>query len=210
MILGVSSSATEEELRDAYMQRRSLYINNRFAPGDDGAFACEKLDEIEEAYREALRIVQIRSGSPGADFGNDIYAHIEEKIKRGDIDEAQRDLDAILDRTAKWHFIQSMIYFKKKWYTDSLKQLETAIGFDPTNEKYRTAYDNLRARLGVKQADAEPNTSNSFYARTDEKRTYKNTSADNDAASTTCRCCSSLLCADCCCECCGGDLIRCC
>ena len=58
IILGISENATQNELYEAYRKARNKYIDKRFAPGSEGTEACEMLDSIEAAYREADEIIK--------------------------------------------------------------------------------------------------------------------------------------------------------
>ena len=60
MILGVSDNVTQNELYEAYRTERAKYESKRFELGEEGTKACEKLDEIEAAYREADEILKSR------------------------------------------------------------------------------------------------------------------------------------------------------
>ena len=65
-------------------------------------------------------------------------------IKKGDIASAQIKLDNINDRSAEWHYLQSVIFYKKNWINDSKKQLEIALNMEPHNNKYINAYTKLK------------------------------------------------------------------
>lgn len=204
-VLGVNDTVTQNELYEAYKKARDKYVNKRYAPGEEGARACEKLDEIEAAYKDADQQLQKRYYI--SKF-NSSYKNVEDLIKDGKIDEAQSELDKETIRDAEWHFLQSMIYFRKRWYNEAREQVKAAMEIDPGNSKYREAYENLNAKM-----DSEQQARKSFYNTHDEGgRSYRNTNADRapGCGVSPCDCCSSLICADCCCECMGGDLISCC
>ncbi|MDR0696084.1 MAG: hypothetical protein LBF68_00875 [Christensenellaceae bacterium] len=217
IILGVSENCTQAELERAYHDRRSLYVNERFSLGEMGSYACEKLDEIDVAYKEAKEILESRYY---VDTFDNRYKGIEDKIRNNDVDGAQFDLDRIPTRDAHWHFLQSMVYYKKRFYVETKKQLETALTLDPTNSTYQDAYNNLNAKhfsdsQKTQRERPQPNREsfyNNNYNQSD--RSYKDTTVDgannSDRVPNPCSCCTSLLCADCLCECCGGDLISCC
>lgn len=205
-ILGVSENVTQNELYDAYKALKREYSDKRFAPGAEGAEAAAKLQEIEEAYAAANDI--LRSSYTVSSAGGN--TSVEEAIKAGRMDEAQNLLDADSNRNARWHYLQSIVFFKKGWMSDSLKQLEFACNMDPSNADYREAKEKLIQRMRANSG----NNDTSFYGERKESqgRTYTTGTDPNTMARgcTPCDCCSSLICADCCCECCGGDLIACC
>lgn len=207
VILGVDDSVTQNELYDAYKAKREQYLDKRFAPGEEGDRACEKLDEIETAYKDAERILKERVVVNDA---SDVYKKIEEALKAKKYDEAQDMLDNVPQRNAEWHFSQSIIYYHRGWLNDAKAQLQEAIDKEPYNTKYSDALKNLEAKTEKKSASGR-----GFYGSEQEGgRTYRDTNVDPDTNTvggcTPCNCCSSLICADCCCECFGGDLISCC
>ena len=77
---------------------------------------------------------------------------IKEVIAEGSVDEklnlaeeliadnrpaqAQNVLDSINARSAKWHFLQSRVFFAKNWLFESKKQLEAALELEPDNAQY--------------------------------------------------------------------------
>jgi molecular chaperone DnaJ len=213
IVLGVDENITQTELTDAYRLLRVEYENQRFLPGEAGANACERLDEIDAAYKEALQRLQARYFV--SEFSNP-YKGIEDKIKAGQLEEAQNELDNILNRDAEWHFYQSMILFRKGWYVDTSTHLKLAIAADPSNQKYRDALKNFETKMDAKREErqaSEGDPDAQFYTSNKTRRSYKDTNADRNtsqASNNCCNCCTSFICADCCCECMGGDLCSCC
>ena len=97
------------------------------------------------------------------------------------------------DRTADWHFLNSVCLMQRGRTADAMRELELACSMDPSNLEYQKAKEMF-------------NTSGSRYGSTyygDGGRPYRSSSDD------ACDCCMNLVCLDCLCECMGGDLIRC-
>lgn len=210
VVLGVTSSVTQSELYEAYRRERDKYSEKRFAPGEEGARACEKLDEIEAAYREAEE--QLKSRFYVSEFDN-AHKDIDDMIRAGQIDEAQKRLDESMTRDAEWHFLQSMVYYRRKWYYDAREQLKTAVEMEPNNVKYSDALKNFDRKT---RGESINNQRTSEYRNQgqQQKRSYVdeqvNHATRQNNGCSPCNVCSSLICADCCCECMGGDLISCC
>ena len=59
-ILGVSEDCNQDELYAAYKNLRNKYADQRFEPGEAGAEACVKMQEIEDAYKDANGIIASR------------------------------------------------------------------------------------------------------------------------------------------------------
>ena len=49
---------------------------------------------------------------------------MEKLIKNGNISAAQSLLDGVNERNAEWHYLQSVIFYKKNWISESEKQLK--------------------------------------------------------------------------------------
>lgn len=201
-ILGLNKDATEAELRERYDQLRAKYKEDRFLPGDEGNEAARKLNELEDAWREISRDIESRR------YG-DVYERIEALIKEKKYDDAQDALDSVTERTAKWHYYQSQVYYYREWLTESRKQLSLAVELDPQNEKYKLALEKLDTVMGNGKTDPKKVRSESGddidAARENADRTRYDEAAG--AANTLSNCfaayCITSLCCDtmsCCCR----------
>lgn len=207
MILGVGENCTQDELYAAYRQKRDIYADMRFEPGEKGEEACAMLQEIEDAYNEANDIIASRYEIK---YTGEDLSDVDNAIKEGKLDEAQSILDNCANRTARWHYLQSAIFFRKKWAGDAYRQLEIACQMEPDNQQFQEAKRNLERHLKANTTSQE----NSFYndsRKSEGERSYTDIHATRSPRGcTVCDVCSTLICADCCCECMGGDLISCC
>ncbi len=209
LILGVSESASEIEIQEAYSRLRAKYSERRYKPGEVGAEAAHKLTELDAAYEDIKQDMQTRSAKTGGGF-----EQIEQLIKRGSLEEAQAQLDYMTERSAEWHYLQSIIFYKKSWYSDSKTQLEFAVKLDPKNTKYSNALlrlNNLMSTGGPTQGGqtygpggggAQGNPQGSPPPGGGQPQM--------GGCGTELNCCANLICLDCCCEAMGGDLIACC
>lgn len=147
-LFGLTESCTDEEFEEAYKARRKIYAEDRFLEGEAGNIAAKKLTELDMAYRdikaERRERVEYYSQSDTSAFSK-----IEELIKKGDLHEAQRELDEFNDRSAEWHYLQAVVFFKKNWNNESKKQLEIAMQMDPSNQKYKNSYSKLEEKIRV-------------------------------------------------------------
>lgn len=139
-IIGVDESVSDEELERAYSTLREKYRNDRFLEGEAGNTAARKLTELDTAYNVLTdyRKERCSDGSRGRAFEN-----IDKLIKAGKINDAQAALDQFTERNAEWHYLQSVVFYRKNWINESKKQLEISIQMDGTNEKYKNSYDKL-------------------------------------------------------------------
>lgn len=156
-LLGLNESATDEEITARYEELKKKYSEERFLEGEAGNEAARMLNRIDVAYQE---IMSARGESRSREDAGSAYAKVDELIRAGNLSEAQSVLDAFNERPAEWHYLQSVIFYKKKWMNESKKQLEIAIQMDGENTKYRTAYNKLKEKIEFdkKQAGASANT----------------------------------------------------
>lgn len=154
-IFGLNSDCTDEELAAKYSELKTKYGEERFSEGEKGNEAAKKLTELETAYQEILSLRREQSFSAQTDSA--AYKEVEEDIKNGNLSAAQDKLDAFNERGAEWHYLQSVLFYKKNWLNESKKQLEIAMQADPNNEKYKTSYDKLVKKIS---SDSDKNFSN--------------------------------------------------
>lgn len=149
-LIGCDENATDDELYTAYLALRTKYQNDRFLEGEAGNQAAKNLTALNEAYAYIVDYRKDNSSDRKASFSK-----VDEFLKAGKVNEAQSVLDAFDERNAEWHYLQSVIFYKKNWINESKKQLEIAIQMDENNEKYKTSYDKL-----CKQINFNSNASN--------------------------------------------------
>ena len=197
-LLGLTESATRDEIETRYRELREKYQRDRFLPGDEGEEASEKLQQLEVAHRDIL--IALDEAEQAAHFTEDTdYSKIQELIKDGKLDEAQKLLDERATRDAEWHYIQSILFYKRNWFLESKKQLELACQMEPDNQRYKQSLDKLTKILAS-------NTINP-----DQMRTNSRPVDDSPRMGAGNGSCTGSYCADCllcnmCCNCClrGG------
>lgn len=200
-VLGVSPSATDEEIKDAYRGLVKKYHPDKFADSDLAELANEKMKDINAAYDE---IQKMRSGAsqarnpysgggfnPGSSSSSDFYTRVRQFINIGSVFEAEQMLNSTpqQDRGAEWYYLYACVMVKKGYYADAQRYFDMACSLDPSNTEYQ-------------------NARNAFRSRSQQNGTYR--TYQSSAGCCDMDCCSTLICADCCCECMGGDLIGCC
>ena len=202
-VLGLKDDATQEQIDNAYYDLKQQYEAKLFEEGEVGMEASKKLAELERAYSDCVEDLNKRVSYDN--YGG-TYGMVEQLIKEGKINQAQKQLDSIEPRDAEWHYMQAVIYYKRNWHIESKKQLELAVALDPSNPKYQKTLDRLTASINNAAGAAQgAGDMRGGYSRPDAQ------AAGNAAtASACCNTCSTLICCDCLCECCGGDLIPCC
>ncbi|MBQ3067376.1 MAG: J domain-containing protein [Clostridia bacterium] len=141
-ILGLSHLASREQIDQRYQELRAKYQKDRFLEGDAGEEAAENLQKIEVAYRDILFALEEKQQQEQTQQPTD-YATVEQLIKDNNLDKAQELLDNVIIRDAEWHYLQSVLFYKRNWFLESKKQLEMATKLDPSNERYQRSLEKL-------------------------------------------------------------------
>ncbi len=201
-LLGLTESATDEEITARYNELRDKCKEDRWLDGEAGNEAARMLTKLETAYREIIAERKERSQNTE---GKDAFEEIADLLRQDKISEAQTLLDNFNERDAEWHYMQAVVYYKKNWTNDSKKQLEIAIQMDPDNQKYRSAYGKMNAKKDYQQQSAQQNQQQSQnpYSRggpLDDQDQMGGGSVCSDCLS----CCYTTLCVNCLFNCCCG------
>ena len=199
-LLGLTEDATDEEVLARYEQLREKYREERWLDGEAGNEAAKMLTKVETAYAE---IRASRQEQASAKSDDNAYEEISALLKEGKVEEAQRRLDDCNERSAEWHYLQAVVFYKKNWTNDSKKQLEIALQMDPSNTKYKTAYDKMQAKNEYEKQSARQETANP-YERERNGEFDENSQMGGNACSDCISCCYSYLCVSCCFDCCCG------
>jgi len=196
-ILGVDETATIDEINDRYEMLKARYQRERFYEGEIGNDAAKNLTKLETAYKEIMAEREHVDYFDGKKTEN--FDDVKKAIEKGDLNFAQSKLDDISERSAEWHYLQAVIFYKKNWNNESKKQLEIAIKMDPSNEKYSNAYTKLNNKI---YGDTE-NTYKSGNARyvNQEPQNNPNQQMGGDGCTTCLNCASAYCCMRTCCNC---------
>ena len=197
-ILGVSENATDEEIDKAYNELKNKYMQDRFLEGEAGNLAAKNLTKLETAYSE---IRSDRSQRPNFEDGADNFADIEKLIKDGNLSDAQSKLDAFSERNAEWHYLQSVVFYKKNWMNESRKQLELALELDPNNSKYKDSKEKLEKFIN--NNGNRFHSGNANFQNTNTGTSQTDRQMGGDGCSSMAECCATyclmnMLCNICC------------
>lgn len=203
-ILGLSEGATAEDVRAAYETLRAKYLEERFMDGETGNNAAKMLTKIETAYTELLTELK---EAPTQD-GGEAFSRVEELIKDGNIQDAQHVLDGFNERGGQWHYLQSVVFYRKNWMNESKKQLEIAIQLEPDNDKYKEAYRKLNEKINYDAPAGAQNAAGTSAGAGNQSayqgQTMNSSSADEQMGGSFCAqcidCCSTYLCLSCLCD----------
>ena len=192
-LLQVSENATDEEIRASYERLKAKYNEEKWQDGEAGNNAARMLGRLDAAYHEIMEERRERARNTS---GASSFDEVSAAIRSGDLSRAQKLLDDFNERSAEWHYLQSIVFYKKNWMNESKKQLEIAIQMDGSNSKYRTAYEKLKTRADYRgQTGGAPNTNPDPAPAQDDQM------GGSSCASLCYTCaCTSLL-YQCCCGC---------
>ncbi|MBQ4096004.1 MAG: J domain-containing protein [Oscillospiraceae bacterium] len=199
-ILGVSPSASDDEIKAAYRELAKKYHPDNYANNPLGDLANEKMTEVNAAFDEIMN--SRRGGSAygstsyGYSQGSSDYSQIRSLIQSGNVTEADNILSQISEsyRNAEWYFLKGSVAYSRGWLNDAYNYFSRACSMDPNNREYSAALNQMNSQRGG-------------YMNGSPSQHY-NTSSNPGCSG--CDLCQGLICADCCCECMGGDLISCC
>ncbi len=203
-ILGLDEGATLQEIKDAYEALRAKYLEERFMDGEVGNNAARMLTRIETAYNELLG--ELSENSTMSE-GGDAYERVESFLNEGNIQDAQRVLDSFNERGARWHYLQSVVFYRKNWINESKKQLEIAIQLEPDNEKYKETYRKLNEKINFDasnspngQYQSGQNYNNSAYQGQNMNSAPSESQMGGDMCASCIECCYCNLLLNCLCN----------
>ena len=124
-VLGISESATDEEVKRAYRELARKYHPDNYHDNPLADLAQEKMKEINAAYEE---INKRRSGGgrttgPGytggwqqqsyGSGGSSVLQQVRAAIQMGDIARAEALLNNVSDHGAEWNFLKGTICYRR-------------------------------------------------------------------------------------------------
>ncbi len=187
-VLGVSPSASDEEVKTAYRNLAKKYHPDKYANSPLAETASEKMKEINEAYDRILD-ERKRAKSQGQNYhsyhnNRSRFEQIRMMINNGNFPGAEMALSGIPsnERDAEWYYLMGVIQYQKGWLEEAYNYFQTACRMDPNNAEYR-----------------------SMFSRIQQQRSGAQGGYVNQGGGAPCGCCdicTCLICSDCLCDCC--------
>ena len=159
-VLGVSRSADDAQIKNAYRALAKKYHPDNYQNNPLADLAAEKMAVINEAYDAIVkeRAGGSRAGSAGqsgytassSSAAGSLFLQVRSLIHAGRIEEAHRLLDTVSsgNRSAEWHFLMGVVLQRKGWLADARTYLEEAVRREPNNPEYRQALGSFASPFG--------------------------------------------------------------
>lgn len=156
-VLGVPSTATDEEVKKAYRDLARKYHPDNYHDNPLADLAQERMKEINEAYeavqsqRKAARAGGYSGGGYGGyqagyQSGGSRYQRIRMAISQGNLNLAEELLNAMTDHDAEWSFLKGAICYRRGWLDEARRYYQNAVNMDPDNQEYQRALDIAEGR----------------------------------------------------------------
>ena len=148
-VLGVSSSASDEEIKRAYRELARKYHPDNYQNNPLADLAEEKMKAINEAYEAIQKMREGGNTASGYSGGSQqswsgqsqdpAFARIRSLINGGNIAQAEAALDQIANHSAEWYFLRGAVAYRKGWLDEAMQNYQIACRMDPNNMEYRQA-----------------------------------------------------------------------
>lgn len=161
-VLGVSPSASEEEVKKAYRELVKKYHPDNYVNNPLADLAEAKMKEVNEAYDLIVKQrtqggYQSSSRSGGysggyqsngysgqdAGYRSPVFNQVRQLINQNNLMEAERILRSNQTNTAEWYFLMGSIAYRKGWMDEARQNFWTASSMEPGNLEYRQAVNNM-------------------------------------------------------------------
>lgn len=202
-VLGVSSNATNDEIKKAYRELSRKYHPDSYADNPLAGLAEEKFKEIQEAYDQIMKERESGYSGSGSYNSNGTYYNqsaytnhaadgsaemnmVVTYLNSGRYREALNLLATIPTRTARWYYYSAVANAGIGNNIMALEHARQAVNMDPYNQEYRNFLNQIEW----------------------QSQRYQSTRYGGTSFGTGNLCCD-LWCADTLCECMGGDLCSC-
>ena len=156
-VLGIPSTATDEEVKKAYRNLARKYHPDNYHDNPLEDLAQERMKEINEAY-ETIRTQRKAAQSGGQSYGGytggysqgynagaygGVWQRVRLAISQGNLNLAEELLNAQTDHNGEWNFLKGAVCYKRGWMDEARRYFVTAVQMAPGNAEYQRALDML-------------------------------------------------------------------
>lgn len=184
-ILGVSPTASEEEVKRAHQEIVEKYHPENHPDNPLAHLAREKIEEANAAYDEIIRMRH------SATTGASQHLDIRRLIGANRVSEAEELLEGVPEyqRDAEWYFLKGTIQHSRGWLEEAYINFSKAVQMNPQNAEYRATLSQLQWQRQTGQPAGNYN---------------QQPSPPVVSGCSVCDMCATMYCANCCCQCLGG------
>lgn len=166
-ILGVPETATDAEVKKAYLNLARKYHPDNYHDNPLADLAQEKMKEINAAYEQITKERSGRSSGAGSSYGgssgsygssgyggyggyqrygqsasgSSVLQQVRIAISTGDLSRAEALLANYSDHNAEWNFLKGAVCYRRGWMDEAKRYYQTACQMDPGNAEYRSALE---------------------------------------------------------------------
>ena len=166
-VLGIPSTATDEEVKKAYRNLARKYHPDNYHDNPLEDLAQERMKEINEAY-ETIRTQRKAAQSGGQSYGGytggysqgynagaygGVWQRVRLAISQGNLNLAEELLNAQTDHNGEWNFLKGAVCYKRGWMDEAKRYYQTAVQMDPDNSEYQQALDRAEGRQTAYRPD---------------------------------------------------------
>lgn len=159
-VLGVKSTASDDEIKRAYRELVKKYHPDHYQNNPLSELAEEKMKEVNEAYDA---IVKMRSNGGYQNYGSQqnsgagrrtnyssssAFVQVRQLLDMGNLNEAQRLLESSGVRSAEWYYLMGSVAYRRGWLAEARDNFMIACKMEPANMEYRQAADYLNNQAG--------------------------------------------------------------
>lgn len=144
-VLGISSNASEEEIRRAHREQARRWHPDRFAEGPERMWAESKMIDINAAYDEVMRAMREGSVCQNIVPESEQFSDVRRLMELNQLSAARQALMRIATRTAEWNYLFGAVLFRLGEVEKSALYFGIAMRQRPGNAQYQAAYMSAQA-----------------------------------------------------------------
>ena len=153
--LGLDSTATQQQIHQAYRTRVKQCHPDQFTDGDMQKKAQEQLVKLNLAYAEALRLCASVNKTEFRGVPVKQVNQVARKLlEQGRYESALLQLSRADIKDGEWYFIQGQLLLKMKQFASAHQSFREAVRQEPDNREYRAGA--LDAALAMKKHQKLP------------------------------------------------------